>query len=79
MGIIQSLYEMHLQFGGSPDPIAEALFASAIAANEYGLEVGHRADHPSVRSVALTDKFSHRHLLVLGFDSFTRQLQRALS
>lgn len=35
MGIIQSLYEMHLQFGGSPDPIAEALFTSAIAANEY--------------------------------------------
>ena len=35
MGIIQSLYEMHLQFGGSPDPIAEALFPRVPPANAY--------------------------------------------
>ena len=35
MGIIQSLYEMHLEFGGTPDPTAEALFACAIASSEF--------------------------------------------
>lgn len=35
MGIIQSLYEMHLQFGGTPDPTAEALFATSIASNDF--------------------------------------------
>ena len=35
MGIIQSLYEMHLEFGGAPDPAAEALFACSIASDEF--------------------------------------------
>ena len=34
MGILQSLYEMHLNSGGEPDPAAEVLFAWALAAEE---------------------------------------------
>lgn len=46
MGILQSLYEMHLKSGGEPDPAAEVLFAWALASEEI--------DEPFLMAAPLT-------------------------